>query len=505
MKSILLRNSLVGIVQYVANALLLAVTVPVFIRLLGTEAYGVFSLLMIIGNLNSFANLGLTSGLIKFLSEQGKSDESDKDILVACVVLFGVTSIVVVVGLIFRTFVITSVLAVPSALVETASQFYVCLLIANIFLLVGQVFVAVLDVQQKIHLTSLLQFGYNVLYWCGTMIVLLLGFSLPAVGVVALLAAIGWGGSVAVVALRQWGVLNVAGIVKDFRRLLRKQLVYGSQVYIGGLLSFGFEPLTKILVAQYIGMSEVGYFDIALRIRTQVWGMMNRMFYPLYPMIAKIEDPALIRFVVHDVEQKALFFILPLIAIVVFTMNPLIEIWLHANAAVISTSAIFILASFLVGSTVVTPNYHYLLVKGHAAKTIVLHFCNVLFNVILFFLTYQHLGYYAVVVSTSGAILISFAVSLHYQRVLLDSKLIETRGQALRLAILFGSSFTVAFITNEAIPLQWVKLIAIPTVVALVTVGIFRTMRFFSHEDLDRYLDRTSTLHTLGTRLLIRV
>jgi O-antigen/teichoic acid export membrane protein len=504
MRAVLLRNSLAGILQYVANAALLMVAVPIFIRLLGSETYGVFSLLMIVGNLNSFANLGLTSGLIKYLSEQGKTDESDRDILVAFIVLLFVSSATVVIGLIFRLSIVVHILAVPESLVESASELYTLLLVANVFLIVGQVFVAVLDVQQKIHLTSMLQLAYNVFYWIGVIVALVFGYSLPGVGVATLVVAIGWAISVSTLALRAWGKLENSGIIKDFSRLLRKQLLYGGQVYLGGLLSFCYEPLTKILLARYIGMSEVGYFDIALRIRSQIWGVLNRLFYPLYPMIARIQDPVVLRFIVHDVEQKTLYFVLPLVAICVFTMSPLIELWLHSNVDLISFSAIAILTSFLIGSTVVTPNYHYLLLKGHAAKTIILQLCNVLINTILFLLTYHRLGYYAVVVSTSGAILVSFFVSLHYQSQLLNSRLIESKTQAFNLALLLGCCIGAAYMTDRMVSIKWMKLIATPGVVLCVSIGVFRMLRFFTIQDLDRYLDRNSTLHNLGARVLIR-
>ena len=60
--------------------------------MLGSESYGVFALVMIAGNLNTFTNLGLTSALVKYLAEQGQTNESRTDIvvnliLIICIIL----------------------------------------------------------------------------------------------------------------------------------------------------------------------------------------------------------------------------------------------------------------------------------------------------------------------------------------------------------------------------------------------------------------------------------
>ena len=80
-KKVLINNSISGVCQLVITALLTFFSIPVFIHKLGTDLYGVFALVSVIGNLNLFTNLGLDVSLTKFIAEQGKSTESDKDIL----------------------------------------------------------------------------------------------------------------------------------------------------------------------------------------------------------------------------------------------------------------------------------------------------------------------------------------------------------------------------------------------------------------------------------------
>ena len=82
MRKLFIKNSASGLLQLLITATLTFVTIPVFIRKLGADNYGIFSIISIVGSVNVFANLGLNISLIKFLAEQGKSKESDHDIIV---------------------------------------------------------------------------------------------------------------------------------------------------------------------------------------------------------------------------------------------------------------------------------------------------------------------------------------------------------------------------------------------------------------------------------------
>ena len=89
-KKVLIKNSLFGIIQFIAVAILTFLCVPIFINRLGVDAYGVFALITILGNLNFFSSFGLNSALLVFLSKQGKTEESQRDIVV---VLFSTIAI----------------------------------------------------------------------------------------------------------------------------------------------------------------------------------------------------------------------------------------------------------------------------------------------------------------------------------------------------------------------------------------------------------------------------
>jgi len=112
-KKVLINNSISGVCQLVITALLTFFSIPVFIHKLGTDLYGVFALVSVIGNLNLFTNLGLDVSLTKFIAEQGKSTESDKDILVSLILSSSIIVPVSIIAYLLRSFFLGSLLDIP--------------------------------------------------------------------------------------------------------------------------------------------------------------------------------------------------------------------------------------------------------------------------------------------------------------------------------------------------------------------------------------------------------
>jgi len=149
-KRILVKNSIFGLIQTIINALLLFWSVPLFIKMLGSESYGVFALVMVIGNLNTFTNLGLTNALVKFIAEQGKSEDSNIDIVVNLILVLGLTLLPTLIALVLNKFILINILNIPLKIYPEAKWLYFWVVLANFLLLIGQVFKSILEALQKI-------------------------------------------------------------------------------------------------------------------------------------------------------------------------------------------------------------------------------------------------------------------------------------------------------------------------------------------------------------------
>ena len=491
MKKILVKNSVFGIGQTVINMLLLFFAIPIFIKMLGSESYGVFALVMVVGNLNTFTNLGLTNALVKFIAEQGKNEESSIDILVSLILMIVIILPLTLIIIYFDKFILLNVLKIPPGIFLQAKWLYFWVLWANFLLLVGQVFKSILDALQKIYITSLQQAVYNLLYWGLILAALLLGFNLPAIGLAIFIAAFIWLIITIASAMKEWGSLSFINLNKNFKNSAKKQLNYGLKIYAGGLIGFFYEPLSKILISNFIGVAEVGFYDIALKLRGQLWGFIAKIFYPLFPFISEQKDKSIIRKYIHDLEQKTFLIVVPVVAAVILLMHPFIGLWLGKNVDIISITAIIIVSFHLVGSSTVVPNYQFLVAKDLAQKTIILQLVNVVFNALFFIASVYFIGYYALLVGNAAAILSSFVLSLYYQKKYLDSLIFDSLSQVSKLIF----SFIIMVLTGLFIKMflngyDILMLIVIPVVLVPTVLLLYKVFKLVKTEDIYRYFGK---------------
>jgi len=504
MKRQLVKNSFSGVIQFFLTALLVFVTIPIFIKMLGSEAYGVFAVIAILGNLQIFSDLGLTQSLIKFIAQQGKTQESDYDIAVCIILVFLVSLFFTFLLIIFHNFILTHMLSIPDHLIYEAKWLFIFFVVANLFLFVGQIFVSVIDAQQKIYLTNYIRLIYSFTHWGLILLVVLLGYKLIKVGLVILLAALIWFVIISITANKIWGKLATKGLRTNFVRIAKKQVSYGSKLYVSYMLSFFHEPFTLLLISNLIGIREAGFFDIALRIKRQFVSLTNRIYYPLFPVISKISDKLQIRMLVHDIEQKVLFVVLPVVSIIFFTGKPFITLWIGTNVEIISISMISIVSVYLIFKQTIIPNDFFLIAKGYPEKNIILQFVYVFFNVFFIFITYKWIGYYAAIVGYVGSSFFYFVTSLYFQKKYLDSLIFENKIQFFKFMLIFCSCIVCGYILSSTLYSEWIKLIFIPIAISIVSIFSYRLLRVFSLEDIHRYFSFNRVFTKIGEHVLIR-
>ncbi|MBQ8042740.1 MAG: oligosaccharide flippase family protein, partial [Clostridia bacterium] len=270
--------------QFIAVAILTFLCVPIFINKLGLEAYGVFALITILGNLNFFSSFGLNSALLVFISKQGKTEESQRDIVV---VLFSTIVIAVILCsllYIFKTPIIENIFGVPQEYLQSSGKLYDYLLLANLLLIVGQVAVSIIDALQKMYISNIIQFIYNLIYWIGLIVVVARGGNLSEVGIPLLLSAVVWFVLIFWKARLLWGSFRLTQPLRPhLKRVFFKQFSYGAKIFTAGFCGFFLEPLSKILISKFTGIDLVAFYDIALRIKHQVAGLFQKATYPLFP------------------------------------------------------------------------------------------------------------------------------------------------------------------------------------------------------------------------------
>lgn len=408
-------NSFTGVIQLILGAILIIVCIPVFINHLGSESYGVFSAVSIIGSLAAYANLSLDASLIKFLAEQGKCKESDYDIATMFVLLMILLIPTSSLLFYFKKSILIYLFDVPAEYIKDASILVSYLIIANFLLITGKIFSSVLESRHKIYLTNFAMFVYSTLYWGGIIITVLLGYGLKEIGISILFAALVWFLIVLIMAFRNWGMIKISGLKYHFKPLAKKQLKYSSKIYTSSLFAFLYEPLTKILISNLWGVTFVGIYDIALRIKTQVFSVFLKIMQPLLPTIANIKEMSLIKNIIDKFVTSLFYISIPIIILLVFCAEPVINIWIGGESVrLTSIFTIVITSTCILFSITVVPIYAFLRGKNHPDKEIYVQIVNVVTNLLIIALFYKILGFYSILLGNTLSLLFSCILCLYY-------------------------------------------------------------------------------------------
>lgn len=440
---------------------------PLIIDNLGLEKYGVFSIIGIIGNLNLLANLGISTTLLKLLSEQGKSQESQIDIMTAILILIIIVLPLSALLLFFKEWVLFSAMSIPLTYKGESEFLFIFLVICSFFSVIGQILVAILDSQNKNYLSNGLQTFYTVLYWFSIVLLFTVkkDANLVSVGVCILITTFLWFMFLLFFSYNTWGSLFTPMTIKCFKYSSRKQLRYSLKVFSGSLLSFLFEPLTKILISKLLGVKEVGILDIVLRLKAQIWGVLIKIVYPIAPLIAAQslkENKNLIK----QMQFLLLCLIIPGLIVFTFSTSDIISIWLKRDDEILTQAITIILPAYLL-SSIVIPVYYYFLYTGRAELIIFLQFFNVIVNAFVIVVLYSSIGFASVILSMSISILVALIINLILQKKILAIMPFENYPS------LFLWLFNIIFLSSFAI---WLNSINVESSYRLLAIIIISTI-----------------------------
>lgn len=496
-------NSFSGAAQIVINAGLLLLVVRAIIGSLGLQTYGVYALITAIGSLGVFAGFGFSTSLIKYLAEQEDRQESNYDIAAAFIVIGGAASLVALLSVLFNDFVIVRVLNISRDLVTPSVRFfYFACVGANLFQVVAQVPAAVLDAQQKVYLTNGIQLATGVVSRLLMLVSLMIAPGLSWLGAILLggslttMCAVTWS------ARRTWGGFSVPRLRTRFMPVARKHFAYGRTIYATTIVGYFYESLAKVLISHVAGLAEVGYFDLALRVRNPLWSVLDRLVYPVLPKIASKRNVREIRILVEEAEQKLAVFVVPLAVVTLFLSGPIVVVWLGSSLPQVVTGIVCVVGTSMVAILFV-PLYHFLLMKGHPGKTLILQCINLAVTAAGIVVFVPWFGYFAAVGAYSCAALASTAGCAWYQHRLLGSNPFfpaDFRAKLLKLALGLGVFNTAGLLLGGS---AWARLAVLLAANGIAVVLLFRWLRMISTDDVERYFGRNNRAGILVEKVFL--
>ena len=487
-KRLFAKNSITGVVQKILIAILTFVTIPVFIRLLGMESFGIFATISVLGDLSRLTNVGFHIALIKFLSLQGRTQESSYDILVGFTSMLLIMVVVSSLLIFFNNYIILNIFNISVENFTESRVLYNYLVLANAFLFIGMPLSAVLESQKMIYKVNYLQLVYSFFYWGAMLIVLALGYDLRTVGLVAFLAALVWFILTLILARMAWGPLKYGGLLPNYLKSVKKQLGYGVKVYFSGLLALFLEPLTKILVANFFGVAFVGFIDIGLRIKNQLSRIIRTALWPLFQHFAELTDKKEIARIVNELQEKLTLLIIVLNVILIFSAKSLVTLWIGEDVEIITMTLVVITVCALMRH-IFEPNNLYLGVH-RPTSLVLIQILMIIFNLLPIYFLHKLLGYQVVYMGFILSTLVYFIVNFYLQKRFLEKLIFEKTKDLVKVFVLTGillfTGYTLNFIIQNK---PWLDLFSTPLILGVLAFLLIRNLSLITKKDIDIYLD----------------
>jgi O-antigen/teichoic acid export membrane protein len=497
-------NSISGMAQVLVNIGMVLLTIPVFIRTLGLPTYGIYAVITAIGGVTFLTNFGFSASLIKYLAQQANREESHYDIAVTLLIVGSATCLIASVLIATGDFVLAHVLNLSAAAVTPEVRLlYTTSVVASFFQILGQIPSAVLDSQHRVYISNGIQLIVGFLSKGSIIASLIILPSVTAIAWILLASAIAGTGALTWFAAGIWGRLHCPDLRHRFLPIARKHFSYGRGIYGSMVMGFIYEPMTKVLISRYLGLAQVGYFDIAFRIRTLVWSLIERLLYPILPLIASKPNLADVRRLIEEVERKIIVLIVPGIIATVFLSGPVVRIWLGSDLLPVVVSIIAIVGCYLVALLFV-PLYYFLMVKDHPNKTFVLQSVNVGVNITFFALLVPAFNYYGAVAAFCLAVCTSTVLCGWFQWAILKSTPEASKTFWLKVLTLAASLTALNTVITLLAHDPLTRLLLMMFLNGITAPALFRWLRLITSDDVERYVGRQNRFGMVIERLLVQ-
>ena len=344
--SLLVKNTALNFMGQILPLLVAVATIPFVIRGLGTDRFGIFSIVWVVLGYFSFFDFGLGRSTTKFVAEALSKGESEKvpTILwtsLGFVCLLGLIGAIVLVAL--TPFFVERVFNISSDLVEeTKLVFYICS--ASILItLVTVTLKGLLAGYQRFDLVNLLRLPSNIMFSMIPVFGLYLGAGLPVIVLFLVMKDLGM---VFIYFLVGFKLMPKAKVFLWDPKIAPSLFNFGGWLTVIYITSSILIYLNQFLIGSCLSMSAVAYYTPPVRMVTYLWILPRSFFLTLFPafsVIGRTRKEDLERLFACSLKHLILL-TGPIVLMLVLFAQEILHFWLGSEFAGRSALVLQILA-----------------------------------------------------------------------------------------------------------------------------------------------------------------
>jgi O-antigen/teichoic acid export membrane protein len=410
---------------------------------LGVKLLGVWSLVIATSSIANLANFGFTSGLVKFIAEFNAKKESEninKFLFTSFFSILIVFSFIIIVVFILALLFVDKI--VPPEYVKLTLQVLpyslTCLLINSL----GGVFTSALEGFQKNYIRNFAYIFASITYFILALI-LLTDFGLTGLALAQIVQAL----IILFIAIYQ-----VKKICPEFqlinwnwdKKVFRSLFDYGYKFQMISIFQILFEPVTKILISKYSGISTLGFYEMATRFVGQFRAIISSMNQVTVPVVAHYlhTDKTAIENIYKRSMSLIVFAVFPLVAGIILFVPHLSVLWI-GNLEPIFINSAYILSFSMLLNVLNAPAYFSSLGEGKLNGLLIMHLLIAFLNIMLGIILGKSIPVYGVIIAWGISLCAGSLFLIFYYHKENNIYFANIFGRSDYLIMLSGSSFSI--------------------------------------------------------------
>ncbi len=361
---------------------------PLYLHFLGADLYGLWTILAVIIYFSSIGNFGIDEALVKYIAEEYEK-KNIKGIIAYTSTGF---NLLVVNGLCI--YVIVSMLEKLLQMILHLNAHYSNLLhnifpyviLLSIFILLVNYINSILKGLGRFDQASYILLSGRVLALVVSVLFFVNGYKI-------------WG--------LYWGqllsflfVLVVSSVfiyrkigfyynpIKHRKKLLVNLFKFGGTITVARIISMLLEPFIKIIIARFIGLAEVSYFEIANKIVLQIRSLFERGISAIMPEVSRLSvsarnAKAMIADVMKKIYRVNAFAGLVLFIVLFIIAESILKLWLSENYNIAIAIAFKIVILGYLANLISVPIYYYFMGIGKVKYCFYNHAIQAILNCLL--------------------------------------------------------------------------------------------------------------------------
>jgi len=387
-QSQLKKNIFSGSFTAAGGIVISIVAYPLYLHFLGANLYGLWAILAVIIYFSSIGNFGIDEALVKYVAEEYEKKNLEGIIAYAStglnLLILNAVLIYVVINLMGK--LLQKVLHLNTSYSSIYHNIFPYVILLSIFVLIVNYVNSILKGLGRFDQASYILLAGRILALIISLLFFVNGYRIWGIY---------WGQLLSflfVLIVSSLFIFRKIGFyynpLKYKKNLLFKLFKFGGAITVSRIISILLEPFIKIIIARFIGLAEVSYFEIANKIVLQIRSLFERGISAIMPEVSRLSASAknaktAIAVVMRKINRLNAFVGLITLAILFIVGEYVLKLWLSQdyNVAITIAFRIVILGYFI--NLVSVPIYYYFMGIGKVKYCFYNHFIQAVLNFVL--------------------------------------------------------------------------------------------------------------------------